>query len=173
MTSADADAAVDVVIGGAEWIDALEPLWLSLFDHHRSVGPGPFIPRDESWAIRRRLYEKLLTVPDAFVVIARLADELVGYAMVAIHEERDDTWPTGDTFAEVETLAILPEGRGQGLGTLMLDIVDRRLEELDIHSLFVGVMDGNDDAMRFYRRRGLVPSVTMLMRLGPPRPDDP
>ena len=165
MTENPRAQSVEILIGGSEWIDSLEPLWLSLFDHHKDVGPGPFVDRTDSWPRRRRLYTKVLSDPDAFVVSASRGKLLVGYALVAMHEGPDDTWPTGDRFAEVETLAVIPEERGRGIGTLLLDEVDRRLRELGVGALFIAVMAGNDDAMRFYRRRGLAPSTIKLMRL--------
>lgn len=155
--------------GRHELVDELEPLWLSLFRHHREVGPGPFIPEDQSWPRRRRVYEEVLEHPDSFVVVARRATRPVGYAVVAVHEGADDTWPTGDRFAEVETLAVLPDERGQGLGTRLLDAVDEQLGELGITALFIAVMAGNDDALRFYERRGLYPVITKLMRVVDPR----
>lgn len=166
----DAAMTADVSLhqGRHDLLDEVEPLWLSLFRHHREVGPGPFIPEDESWPHRRRFYEEVLEHPDAFVLVARRDGRAVGYAVVAVHRGPDDTWPTGDPFAEVETLAVLPSERGRGLGTRLLDAVDDRLAALGITTVFIAVMTGNDDALRFYERRGLYPVITKLMRVGPP-----
>lgn len=158
---------VSLELGRGELLDELEPLWLSLFRHHAAVGPGPFIAEGESWLHRRRFYDGVLAHPDSFVLVARRGGRAVGYALVAVHEGADDTWPTGETHAEVETLAVLPDERGQGLGTRLLDAVDDRLRRLGITTLFIAVMAGNDDALRFYQRRGLYPVITKLMRLDP------
>lgn len=166
MSESPGEQALEIAVGGSEWIDSLEPLWLTLFDHHAAVGPGPFIDRGDSWLPRRRLYAEVLTQPDAFVVVALRGEQPVGYALVAMHQGPDDTWPTGDRFAEVETLAVLPMERGRGIGTQLLDEVDNRLRTLSVTALFIGVMQGNDDALRFYERRGLTPAITKLMRLG-------
>jgi len=149
-------------------LDELEPLWLSLYDHHRSVHRGPFRDRSDSWVHRRRQYEQLLAVPAAFAVLARSTARLVGYAMVSMHDGPDDTWPTGDRYAEVETLVVAPEARGAGLGTAMLDTVDDELARLEVHCVAIGVMAGNDDAARLYERRGLRPMVMKMMRFDPP-----
>jgi ribosomal protein S18 acetylase RimI-like enzyme len=159
---------VSLQLGRHELLDEIEPLWLSLFRHHREVGPGPFIDEARTWALRRPVYEHCLDNPDAFVLLARRQGRAVGYAAVKILDGADDTWPTGDRFAEVEGLAVLPEERGQGLGTRLLDAVDERLAELGITSLFIAVMVGNDAAQHFYERRGLVPSTLRLMRIGQP-----
>ena len=165
MSQQSAEAELTISFAGTETIDSLESLWLSLFDHHRRVGPGPFIDRRDSWPARRRLYHQVLADPDAFVVLAHRSESLVGYALVALHEGPDDTWPTGDRMAEVETLVVAEPERGHGIGTLLLDAVDARLAELHIDSLFIGVMAGNDDALGFYKSRGLTPSIIKLMRV--------
>jgi ribosomal protein S18 acetylase RimI-like enzyme len=154
----------DALLGGTS-LDELSDLWLSLFDHHEQVGPGPVIERDRSWALRRAVYEQVLADPDAFAVLARAGSQLVGYAMVAMHRGADDTWPTGDRYAEVETLVVAPELRGQGLGSTLLDAVDAELHAMGVGASFIAVMIGNDDAERFYRRRGYHPVITKLMRV--------
>ena len=44
-----------------------------------------------------------------------------------------DTWVTGDTIAELESIAVAPEHRGAGIGTKLLDAVDVELERRGIH----------------------------------------
>jgi ribosomal protein S18 acetylase RimI-like enzyme len=125
----------------------------------------PTVGRVQSWARRRALYERLLTVPDAFVILARRDGAAVGYALVRIQEGADDTWATGDRIAELESLAVLAAERGRGLGTLLLDAVDARLAELRIDDVIVAVLVGNDAAEALYRRRGWIPAMTKMIRL--------
>lgn len=145
-------------------VDVLEPLWLALYDHHRSVHPGPYRPRDDSWPHRRRQYVEILSDPQAFVVLAERKDVPLGYAMVSLHDGPDDTWPTGDRYAEVETLVVTPESRGAGVGTGLLDTADAELERLGITVAAIGVVPGNDTALGLYESRGYRPMVTKLMR---------
>lgn len=154
--------------GGAELVAELEPLWLALFDHHLAIGAAGLrtIDRAQSWPRRRALYEEVLAVRDAFAVVARRDGAAVGYALVRIHEGADDTWATGDRLAELESLAVLTAERGRGLGTLLLDAVDVRLAELGIDDVVVAVLVGNDAAAALYRRRGWVPAMTKMIRLG-------
>ncbi len=51
----------------------------------------------------------------------------VGYAFVTVGPGYA-SWATGDRLAELETLSVLPEHRGSGLGAALLDTVyfDRR-----------------------------------------------
>lgn len=62
------DLGVTLHQGRHELVDELEPLWLSLFDHHLSTGAAdlPVIRRSESWPRRRALYEQLLLSQEAW-----------------------------------------------------------------------------------------------------------
>ena len=146
----------DVVIERfpAERIDELEPLWHAMLDQvalENSV--VPIRPAAESWPLRRAVYEDLLQRPEAFALVARRGDEIIGYAMVKI-EDADAVWYTGELQAELESLALLPHERGKGLGTRMLDTVDEELAKLGVTDLTIGVDVNNTGAKRFYERRG-------------------
>jgi ribosomal protein S18 acetylase RimI-like enzyme len=164
-----ADLGVTLHQGRHELVGELEPLWLSMFDHHLSTGAAglPVIERSESWARRRALYEQLLASHDTVVVVVRRRSAAVGYAFARVHVGPDDTWDTGDRIGEVESLAVLPAERGRGLGTLLLDCAEAVLEHLGARDVMIGVMAGNDDAQRFYERRGMTPAVVKLLRVGP------
>jgi ribosomal protein S18 acetylase RimI-like enzyme len=154
---------------GAEALDEVEPLWLSLFDWHLQIGAAglPVIDRDHSWPLRRALYEELLERPDSFLLLARRDGRAVGYALAHLHDGADDTWPTSERMGHVESLAVLPEERGRGLGTELLDRAEERLEELGATTVAIEVMVGNEDAQRLYESRGMTPVTVRLLRLGP------
>jgi GNAT superfamily N-acetyltransferase len=166
--------AVTFVVRDADCIDLLEPLWLALFDHHHDVGDAglPVIDRSQSWPRRRRIYEELFLSPDTFVVIAEDAGRPVGYAMCHLQNHPDDSWDTSDRVGIVETLSLLPEARGRGAGSGLMDAAEAELQRRGAGTMMTAVMEGNDQARDFYLRRGMTPTVTYLMRLGP-RPDWP
>lgn len=157
-----------MLIGGAELIDSLEPLWLTMFDHHLSIGAAglPVVDRATSWIRRRQLYEAILGKPAAFVVLARRAQEPVGYVVAHTRVGADDTWTTGPLIGEVESIAVSPSERGNGLGTRLLDIAESQFAALGIGDVMLSVVVGNSDAMRFYERRGMTPVMTTYLGLG-------
>ena len=69
-------------------------------------------------------------------------------------EGPDDTFPVGERFADLYTLVVTEGARGQGVGTRLLDAVDRELEARAIHALRISVLAGNERAQRLYERRG-------------------
>jgi len=151
--------------GGPEFIDRLEPLWLALHAHHRSVQPGfTYFPDEDSWELRRSCYRRWILGKDSFVLLAERDGRPVGYAFVQIEEGPDDTWVTGTRIAELQTLSVAPAERGNGIGTLLLDLVDAELDRLGVHDLLIGTLAANSGAQRLYERRGLRPVLVHYAR---------
>ena len=149
-------------------LDLLEPLWLALHRHHRTVLPAGTLVADDgaSWQRRRALYRGWLADGDALVLLAERDGTAVGYALTRFHDGPDDTYAVGDRYAELYSLSVAPAERGAGIGTLLLDELERRLAAAGIADLAVAVMSDNHAALRFYERRGLRPTETVLWRLG-------
>jgi ribosomal protein S18 acetylase RimI-like enzyme len=163
-----AELGVLLHFGGVELVDTVEPLWLSLFDHHLAIGSAglPVVDRGESWPRRKALYESLLAKPDAFLLLATRDEEPIAYLVAHLHEGADDTWPTGERIGEIESLALVPGERGAGLGGLLMDAAEERLTEVGARDVLLHVMVGNDDARRFYESRGMTATMTTMLRLG-------
>jgi ribosomal protein S18 acetylase RimI-like enzyme len=164
-----AHGGVTFTLRGADCLDVLEPLWLDLFDHHRSVGDAGIrvIERAGSWPRRRRLYEELFAEPGTFVVLAERNGHPVGYALCHIKRGADDTWDTGDLIGEVETLVLSADVRGDGVGTALMDAAESELGRRGAATIVTAVLAGNDRARDFYLGRGMQPTVTYLMKIRP------
>jgi GNAT superfamily N-acetyltransferase len=159
--------SIEIAVAGAERVDELEPLWLALHRHHRAVAAAPVVADDDvSWARRRAWYLDMLAGGEDAVLIAERAGRPVGYAFLHLHHGPDDTWPVGELWGEVVSLSVLPDERGAGVGTALLDAVDAELAARGVSGLQVAVMAGNADAVRLYERRGLVPAELILFRFG-------
>jgi ribosomal protein S18 acetylase RimI-like enzyme len=157
-----------VELAGLERIDEVRDLWLALHHHHRAVvGELPLVVDDElSWQRRRALYVDRLRADSGFLVLALEQDAVVGYALVCIEDGPDDTFPVGERYAELYSLAVAPHLRSRGVGTRLLDVVDEELARRSIEDLKVAVMVANVDAQRLYERRGLRPAELVLYRFG-------
>jgi ribosomal protein S18 acetylase RimI-like enzyme len=106
-------------------------------------------------------YQRLLNQSGSFVLIAEQAEQAVGYALVAVYGG-SDTWQTPDQVAELETLSVLPEARGAGIGSALVHAVYKELRQAGITEITVKVIASNKDALRFYERRGLFPKLILL-----------
>jgi ribosomal protein S18 acetylase RimI-like enzyme len=160
-------AGYEISRGSATDIPELKAAFVALHDHHRLLSAVPLTePDDRAWAERVRTYEQHFAEGRALLHVARIASRCIGYAFTVVHPGSDDTFPLGAGYAELYTLAVLPERRGLGIGTALLDEVDAALADAAIPNLMVAVMAQNDAAIRLYRRRGLVPGELLMYRIG-------
>ena len=160
-------AAYEISRGSPVDIPELRSAFLSLHDHHRALSAVALTePDDRAWAERIRTYERYFAEGQALLHLARIEGRCVGYAFTVLHPGCDDTFPLGAGYAELYTLAVLPESRGLGIGTALLDVVDAALADAAIPNLTVAVMAHNDAAVRLYRRHGLVPGELIMYRIG-------
>ena len=165
--------ACEITQGTAQDISQLRRAFLSLHGHHRSLSAVPITEPDErAWQERVSTYEKYFDEGRALLHLARVNGQCVGYAFTVLHAGSDDTFPLGVGYAELYTLAVLPQWRGSGVGTALLDAVDGALIGAGIPNLTVAVMAQNDAAIRLYRRRGFVPGELIMYRISTGRPAD-
>ena len=148
---------------GPEVIDELRPLWLAMAHHHGEVAAsmGPIREDDDTWARRRAHYERQLARPGAFVLVAREEGRAVGYAMVTM-EEASVTWPEPDGWAEIDSLSVLPEARGGGLGSRLIARVQEEAGP-DVE-LRLFAMAENTAALRFYERESFETFIHVMRR---------
>jgi ribosomal protein S18 acetylase RimI-like enzyme len=82
-----------------------------------------------------------------------------------------NTWVTGGRIGEIESLSVLPEHRGTGIGSALLDAPEQALAAAGVVDLVIGVLPGHAPAIRLYERRGFLPTWSYLSRF--PRRLDP
>jgi len=159
-----------VVEGGAELLDSVEPLWLSMFEWHVSLPPeaaAVVALRDPREALRRRLvrFRRELGAGRATLFLVREEGEPVAFALTRLRPEGEASFATGETVAELEAMAVAPSHRGRGLGSALLRRVHESLAEQGVGHVSLTVMAGNERAERFYRGFGMSPSHVRM--LGP------
>jgi ribosomal protein S18 acetylase RimI-like enzyme len=157
--------------GGSRDLDALEPIWLGVHHLHGQVLPdlGPYVADAQSWQVRRRIYSDLLLRSDTDLWIAESANaNIVGYSLgYILHEDErrwvDDTWDAGK-LGEVESLGVLPEYRGRGVGRQLLGRILDSLEAHGAHGVVIGVVPTNVGAVELYGKYGFSPAFLYLAR---------
>ena len=114
---------IQITTGTADDIPRLEPLWVSVHHQHVASMPelAPYVSDEVTWRERRALYVELFRKPDTLLLLASEAERLVGYALVHTMPAEEtwvgDTWVTGPVIAELESIAVLPDRRGAGIGS--------------------------------------------------------
>jgi ribosomal protein S18 acetylase RimI-like enzyme len=125
---------VTVRLAGVEDALAVADLYTAARVHAVPQMPPALHTNEEDRAyLARKLAE-----PDVEVWVAEADGEIVGYAQCT------------PTF--LDGLYVAPERKGQGIGSLLLDVVDAT--HPDGYELWV--FESNDGARRLYERRGLV-----------------
>lgn len=74
------------------------------------------------------------------------------------------TWTISDPYAELYALSVLPDRRGQLVGSALMDAVESRLRRLGIRDMIIGVVATNVAAFEFYKRRGAAPFDSRLIQ---------
>ena len=156
--------------GGVEDLDLVGPLWVAVHHRHAETMPelAPYVSDDETWRVRRTLYEELWAKPDTLLLVAVVDDAAVGYGLAHVLKLDEtwipDTWVTGSRIGEIESLSVLTQYRGRGLGSELLRRLEEHLAERGVEDLILGALAGNRDAIRLYERQGYQPTWLYLSR---------
>lgn len=79
---------------------------------------------------------------------------MIAYAVVSLGTGMQ-TWASGDRIGDIHDIVVSPRQRGHGVGSMLLDEIDRELAVAGISEQRLTVMAANHDALRLYQRRGL------------------
>ena len=149
-------------------IDEVRSLWLAMRDRHGELTPGwePLRDDDDSWARKRAAYLAELEAEGSFVLVARSEGRVLGYALVSIERTASATWRF-DEYAFLDSVCVLPEARGRGIGSALLAAVQERVAALGLARIHLDAVAANAEAIRLYERAGFaVEFVTMVKRRG-------
>ena len=157
------DEPIDVFEADLSDESQVERLFVILDAYARGPG-GQNAPLPE--LARENLGAGLRDHPMAFVLFGRLADEIVGAAVCV--------W-SFSTFAgrpsvNLHDFSVLPEAQGKGVGTALLEELERRARDRDAAKMTLEVVGTNEGAQRLYERYGFAhddpPTYFMTKRLG-------
>jgi len=157
--------------GSVADLDLVGPMWVAVHHRHAETMPqlAPYVSDNETWRVPRALYEDVLAKTDTLLLLAFAGDAAVGYGLAHVLPVDEtwipDTWETGSRIGEIESLSVLPEYRGSGLGSELLNRLEQHLYAIGVKDLILGALPGNTDAIRLYERRGYRPTWLYLSRL--------
>jgi GNAT superfamily N-acetyltransferase len=151
-------AGVEIVEAGGERVPDLESLYRELHLHQVGVAPrlAGLAPRTagEAWSRRRARYDEWLARPGAFVQIAQLEGRPVGYALASTTAGYQ-SWASAERVGEIHDIVVARGERSHGIGTALLDAVERGLARRGVREYRLMLIAANDLALRFYESRGM------------------
>jgi GNAT superfamily N-acetyltransferase len=155
---------VEITRGRGELLDRVRPLWLALRTHHNTIAPdlGPIREDDDSWRRRRAQYERWLEDDRSFFLLARRQGHAVGYAFLRVERSASPTWVGDRVVLELETLSLLPEARGAGLGARLIALAREEVDAKGYDGLTLTAVATNREALRFYEREGFAATFVVL-----------
>jgi GNAT superfamily N-acetyltransferase len=144
-------------------LDLLAPLWAALHAHHAQIGAdvAPMRDLEESWRRRRNEYEGWLAGDEAVILRAERRGRAVAYLSLRV-SDGPHTWNIG-RVGTIETLSVLPEARGIGVGSRLVEAARREAVARGAESMAVGLVHTNADALRFYERERFKPFYLELI----------
>lgn len=127
---------------------------------------------DVSWRERRRLYCHALE-SGGFGFIMREGPSDVGYLICAKPPMRwNATFAMPSMLWELVTVFVSPEWRSKGIGSQMLDAMDKHIADSERHTKLIGAIPDNRNAVDLYKSRGYVPAWLTLTRFQRPQRAD-
>ena len=137
----------------ARRLDLLEPLWNELREDHFISAPelGPIRGRRDSWERRRLQYECWLERPGSEILVAGAGEDLYGYAMVEV-APGSPLWDDGQHVGVLQSLAVRPERRGQGIGSALIEATRAYLHRIGVPTVYLTVVPWNPGILDFLER---------------------
>ena len=109
---------------------------------------------DEAWHRRLAFYEGKLAGGGAIVVKAMLGDVLSGYAYASV-APGFASWGPAAPVGVIHDFVVAASARRRGVGSALLRSTRAELATRGASALRLNVVEGNEDALAFYARRGL------------------
>jgi ribosomal protein S18 acetylase RimI-like enzyme len=103
---------------------------------------------------------KYLSGTERAVLLAQRGDLVLGLLSYSL---RADLFHAGNSVL-IEELVVDEGCRGDGMGSALMEAVLERLPTLDCKEVCLAVMPANEDAIRFYKRHGLMEEALFLER---------
>jgi ribosomal protein S18 acetylase RimI-like enzyme len=140
--------------GGIEVLDSIKELWEKLNTHHRDRAPH-FSAMFARKTFAERKEDILAHAAGGLCVVLARDNEgtLIGYCVNTINDRH---------VGEIDSLFILAEYRGQGLGEILVANSVRWLNEEGVSRIFLEVSAGNEQVFDFYAKFGFFPAKIIL-----------
>ncbi|WP_254545103.1 GNAT family N-acetyltransferase [Halomarina pelagica] len=135
--------------------DRIADLWVALAEGQRRYG-SHLSAVENRGTVREAIARSIAT---GGLLVAREGGEVIGFVMFA---PESGVYEQAVQKGVVENLYVVPERRGEGVGTALLGAAEDALRADGAAIVALDVMAANDEARRFYRRLGYRPHrVTM------------
>jgi len=141
-------------------VDRVADLWVELARGQRGYG-SELLGMGNRTAIRESFGRAAVT---GELLLARVSEDVVGFVSFAFDR---GGFERGRRRGSVMNLYVVPERRGEGIGSRLLDAAERALAESGAATITLEAMAANDRARAFYRDRGYAPHRVTYIKESP------
>lgn len=138
---------MEVEFASVDQAESVADMWVALADEQTQYDSRVLGERNRS-VIADELTRHAVTDR---LVVARAGEETIGFVMFALDR---GSYEMEVTQGIVENIYVIPDYRGEGVGSELLRTAERRLDALGAETVVLEAMATNSDARRFYRRHG-------------------
>lgn len=146
------------ISGDEELLDLVQPLWEKLNKHHE-VNSSYFSDkfRNLKFEVRKNKFIKSNNLQVKIDLIKDIEKDLyVGYCISTINE---------DLTGEIDSIFVEKEYRKYGLGDKLMNIALEWLNSKQVKTKIIGVAEGNENVLEFYKRYGFYKRRVILEQI--------
>ena len=160
-------AAVDIRKATPADVGSLADIYQASAEHHQRLDPSLYSTPDYL-ALRER-YAKRLPLPgDEEILVAEVDGEVVGWIEMLLRPATGQPRMMRDALSVALDIAVLPEHRGHGVGSLLVEAAETWATERGAEVMTLSTHVANFDAIRFYQERHGFRTTGILMMKRPP-----
>ncbi len=91
-------------------------------------------------------FARLYDDPNTTSFVAEIKENIIGYARMKVNQEQNRCY--------LESLYVLPEFQGKGIGTDLLKMVEQKALQFSFNQIWLGVMEQNAPSLEWYKKLG-------------------
>jgi diamine N-acetyltransferase len=148
----------EFINGSRELLDLVQPLWEKLNKHHEA-NSNYFSHKFRNLTFEMRK-SKFMKDPDSEVKIDLIRDvekdACIGYCISTVSR---------DSIGEIDSLFIEKDYRKYGFGDQLMNRALEWLNSKGVKTKIIGVVEGNENALEFYKRYGFYKRRVILEQI--------
>jgi len=160
--------AIEIKKYGPKYRDAVKECMIELHDHLSKVDTMKRVKGRGNFDVE--IYfesaEKRLKKNDGIMVVGLDGEKVVGYCAgeIAEIEETDKVAMHDFRDGYLVDLVVMPEYRGQGLGKLFIEFMEKHFKEKGCEAMELECMSSNVDSYAFYKKMGYEDKFVIMMK---------
>jgi len=130
-------------------------VFFEISELHKANVPWKF-NQPSSKIFSKEHYLETLNNKDAFFIVAKEGEEVIGYILALKRMTSDNPMFKKRTYVSIEDLAVKKKHQNMGIGTLLMNKFEEQLEIIGINDIELNVWSFNQNAVTFYEKKGYI-----------------